>query len=84
LGEFILGVLIRLGLIVGVFLISHLIYIVVRKKDNNILLFIIMGFVSLLLSYIWNGEYGSFLQTWGIVSLLVALIGWIKGRIRNI
>jgi hypothetical protein len=79
-----LGVLIRIGLIIGIFLASYLICIIVKKKESNTLLFLIMGIVSLLLSFIWNKEYSSFLQTWGIANLLVPLYKLPKSKLKKV
>lgn len=77
-------VLIRLGLVIVIILASYLISKILRFKKNYSLLFLIITIISLLLSFIWNGDYSSFLQTMGIASLFVALVHFARNKFKKV
>lgn len=71
-------ILIRLGLFLGISILSYSICAMFKQEKNSSLLFIIMSIVSFLGMLIWDGEYRSFLRSIGIASLLVMLIQVIR------
>ncbi|AXI09300.1 hypothetical protein CUC15_10365 [Oceanobacillus zhaokaii] len=76
-------ILIRLALMIGIFFISYLICLILRQSNNHSLPFLITAVISLLLSFIWSGQYGSFLQTMGLANLVVALVQFARGRFKK-